>query len=372
MIHYIGVYYKLDSDNLKNSSPAGVTKMHYIASKLYEISGGGVCIFSPGYSIEENANYCPSEEYVICDDVKVHEVATIGRKNAVLKILGFLFAHIQLLNYLFLEVKKKDVIVLYHSLFYKWEFTLFKLVKSNKVIIEVEELFSAAWGMTDMKSEIKYLSKFDGYIYVNDVMNQKFGFSKPYAVCYGNYDVRNNNNEKKDLHKLIYAGVLGKEESDVDVAMRIMDYLPADFSLDIAGYGDEDDIEYIKRVAEQKKNIKFEGYLSGEEYESFLCNGGIGLCTRVLPNHQSDFTFPSKILVYLTHGLIPVCPALDCLTHSKVASSLLFYEEATPQSIASKIESIERSGNAQLLLRQLDLDFGRSLCTLLHSCNFTK
>lgn len=371
MIHYIGGYYKLESGKKRNSSPACVTKMHYIASKLSEISREGIRVFSPILSVEKNAKYTPSEEYQILNHVIVHEIATIGRINILFKILGYIFSYVQFAWYLFAEIKKGDLVVIYHGLIYNSEIRLFRKLKSNKVIIEVEELYSAAFGMSDVDSEIKYLSKFDGYLYVNDIMNSKFGFKKPYAVCYGNYDISPNYRERSDFHKLIYAGVLGQEGSDVDLAIKIMDYLPDDYSLKIAGYGSDEEISYVLKSIMGKKNITFEGCLSGKNYEFFLNDGDIGLCTRVLSNQKSDYTFPSKVLVYLTHGLIPLCPALDCLTKSEVSDSLLFYKSADPQSVALTLMNMKGTKNVLEKMQKLDGSFSESLRKLLIDCHYT-
>lgn len=360
MIHYIGFFCDFSDNKRKNISPAMVTKMRYVARKLAQ-RGKKVKIFSPGYSIEKNADYSSSKKYVIEPNVEVEETATIGRKYLLLKALGVLFAHLQLLIYLFSRVKRGDIVVIYHSMFYKYDFLLFKLLRKNKIIMEVEELYSAAWCKKDFSSEIHYLSRFDGYIYVNDIMNDRFGFGKPFAVCYGNYSISSNYCIRDNYQKLIYAGVLGKEGSDVELAIDIMTFLPDSYSLKIAGYGSEDDVDFVKNKIGGKKNIEYVGFLSGKEYEDFLLKGDVGLCTRVLANNFSDYTFPSKVLVYLTHGLVPICPSIDCLMKSDVSAGIMFYADSTPEKIALSIKNILSIKPSDQLLTDMDEKFGRSL-----------
>lgn len=360
MIHYIGFYYDLSSCHKKNASPALVTKMKYVAKKLAEIDGH-LKVFSPAYSLEETAEFMPVHNYSIDSKIEVCEAATFGRKNTFFRVLSFLFSHFQLLRYLFFEIKKNDIVVLYHTLFYRYDILLFRFFKSNKVVIEVEELFSAVWGNIESNKEIKYLSKFDGYIYVNDIMNERFCFNKPYAVCYGNYDISSNYYIRDQYKKLIYAGVLGKEGTDVDLAIDLMKYLPDTYNLKIAGYGSEDAVSYIKNRIRDKENIEFVGFLSGDEYEEFLSKGDFGLCTRVLSNESSDYTFPSKVLVYLSHGLVPVCPSIDCLKKSKISEAIVFYKESKPENVALSINGYDKRGSSIQTIRDLDISFQESL-----------
>lgn len=364
MIHYIGFFYDLSSPIKKNASPALVTKMKYVAKKLMNTQGE-IKIFSPAYSMEEDSRYIPAYNYLLESNIEVIEAATIGRKNYILKILGILFSHFQLFKYLLCDVNKKDIVVVYHSMFYLKDFQLYRFFRKTSIVMEVEELYSAAWNKTDYNKEIQYLSKYDAYIYVNDIMNEKFGFNKPYAVCYGNYDVSPNYYVRNQYKNLIYAGVLGRKGSDVDLAIEIMKYLPDTYSLKIAGYGSEADLEYLKNKIYDKKNIEYVGFLSGEEYEAFLNKGDLGLCTRVLANNLSDYTFPSKVLVYLTHGLVPVCPSIDCLKKSKVSEAILFYNDSTPESVASSIKENCRGKDSKRLVRELDDSFDAKLAFVL-------
>ena len=196
-------------------------------------------------------------------------------------------------------------------------------------------------------------------------MNKKFGFNKPFAVCYGNYDISPNYRDRKELKKLIYAGVLGKEGSDVDLAIDVMQYLPDNYDLKIAGYGRHDEVIYINNKISDKRNIEFVGFLSGEEYEDFLSKGDVGLCTRVLPNELSDYTFPSKVLVYLSHGLVPLCPSIDCLKKSSVSKTIIFYEESAPESIAKALMQEVKDSSTVRIIKTLDNNFIYSLSAII-------
>lgn len=363
MIHYIGCYTNLSSQNKKNVSPAGVTKMTYIARKIREC-GYDCTIYSPAYSVEKKFVFLKMLTYFNQDGVLVKESATLSTPNFFFKIISLCIMHFQLLSYLF-RINRNDIVVVYHSFLYWYDIKFFKLLKRNKVIFEVEELFSAAYMEEDWRKELNYIAKADAYIYVNDVMNEKFLFNKPFAVANGNYSIDKNFFVRKNTHSLIYAGVLGGKGSDVDLAIDVMDFLPSYYSLSIAGYGADEEISYIKAKIAQYKNISFQGYLSGESYEEFLKKGELGLCTRVLPNKYSDYTFPSKVLVYLTHGIMPVCPRLDIIAKSKISDMVLFYDVNEPREIARAIVCCDNNNVTKERLLELDRLFKDSLNKML-------
>lgn len=336
MLHYIGIFTDLSKEDKRMVSAAAVTKMKYVALKLSQAYNETVMVFSPGRVESQSKIFYSSKKYELNKFAHIEEAASFSSKTKLLRIFNYIFLHFQLLRYLFFKVKDEDVLVVYHTLFYKNDIRIYRKIKKTKVIMEIEELYMAAWMKNNLDAEIRYLSGFDGYIYVNDIMNVKFQFKKPYAVCYGNYDVSGNCKTRTNEKTLIYAGGLGKKGSDVDLAINVMAYLP-DYKLVIAGSGHDDEIKYVKDRIKEYSNIEYVGFLTGDEYEKCLDTIKFGLCTRMLPNNLSDYTFPSKIFVYLSHGIIPVCPMLNCISESEVNDYVLFYEKNNPELVANCI-----------------------------------
>lgn len=108
-------------------------------------------------------------------------------------------------------MKKNDTVILYHSYYLLFLFKSIKAFKRFNLIIEVEESYKAAWGKSDseINNEIKNLKGADAYIYVNDLLPNFIENTKPYVVCYGDYQVKDTisttriSSEKKELFMLV-------------------------------------------------------------------------------------------------------------------------------------------------------------------------
>ena len=148
-----------------------------------------------------------------------------------------------------------------------------------------------------------------------------------------------------------------------------MNYLPSGYKLKIAGYGSERNIDQLKNIISEKTNIKYYGYLKGEEYDKFLLDGDIGLCTRILDNEFSNYTFPSKVLVYLSYGLIPLTTNIDCISESKIKDYVIIAKNNDPKCIANLIIEIDLKNNKSSveILKKLDDEFSNSLKILLNN-----
>lgn len=366
-LYYVGYYAPYDDDRERHVAMSSISKMDYISKAFKEI-GAPITIYSPIYSKCKRLRYYPKKKWINSNNIEVWDAATVSACNPVMTLFSQFLMELQIFIFL-ISRKKNDTILLYHAMGMRLAVSLARFFRRFNCIMEVEELYSAAWGKDEFSKEIHYLSKADKYVYVNDVMPKRFDFKQGYAVCYGNYEYYNKKAPytSEEEKTLIYAGVIGGKNSDVYVAIETLKYLPTEYKLKIAGYsGIEDEINQLKKAIEGNDRISFWGQLSGAEYDAFLFSGRYGLCTRVLEDHLSDYTFPSKVLVYLGHGLIPVCPKLNCLYDSKVRDHLLFVENLNPRIIA---ESILNNQNIKATdasyIHSLDESFKSELSMLL-------
>ena len=371
-VHYIGFYSKADNPQNFRNFPASKTKMDYIISSL-KTADFKVTLLALGETLSQNKLY--KQRVQVCDqNEKIIYVGTFSNSFFILKYLSRVWLLVQLLYYLLFVVEKNGNVLYYHSHATMSIVKISRFFKKFNLILEVEEIFQAAWRGSEKKinSEINYLKKADGYIFVNDIMPQKFVINnKPFAICYGDYRITNNinrtvvNNEEEI--KLVYAGVFGGENSDVSLAIDVINFLPEKFQLHILGYGTDKDIAYIKNKIELINNkacnirVHYHGKLSGRKYMNFLSTCHIGLSTRVLEDRFSDYTFPSKVLVYLGNNLKTVSSSINCIVKSKIADSIYFYKNAVPQDVAETILSIDftdkSKGNQIDLLNKLDFEF---------------
>src|SRR5690606_35053088 len=102
-----------------------------------------------------------------------------------------------------------------------------------------------------------------------------------------------------------------------------MNYLPNKYRLHILGFGNNSDIEELKKLINYVNKEKgyeccrYYGSLDGEKYSEFLLDCDIGLNPQKEGEYM-DFAFPSKILSYLAHGLEVVSTRIKSVEQSKV------------------------------------------------------
>ena len=216
-----------------------------------------------------------------------------------------------------------------------------------------------------IEKEKKYLRNAAGYLLINDLISKLSGFSQKGVVCYGIYskaDMPKTSFGDGKIH-LLYAGVIGHE--DALMAVDMCRFLSHKYYMHILGYGSKDgilDLECrIEEVNRQMgfKIVSYDGCLSGNEYAAFLAKCDIGICTRFLDDSMSNYTFPSKVLAYMSNGLLPVSSPLTCIKKSKVSEYVVFSEEVTPESFAKAVKSIntEYFKYDNSILTKLDQDF---------------
>lgn len=357
MIHYIGTFTTYPDKRNYNFAPSGVSKMDYIISTLSTMSNES-CIYVPHISRKKALKYYPAftEDY---NGVKVLYERTFGVPNLFLKIIAVLFSYYNLIKYI-LKVGKDDIVLLYHSKSFSKIIRFLRNIKKFKLIIEVEEIYSAVYNksLKEINREIRSISNADGYIYVNEIMNDIFSFNKPYALAYGDYRITSEFINKKNINnkvKLIYAGVISSPGSDVYSAIKVIEYLPENYYLEIAGYGSKENINTLMETIKDNKKVKYVNNLWGQEYEDFLSDSKFGFAIRDITISQY-YSFPSKVMIYLTHGIIPICSPLKCLTESRVAKSVIFVESNNFEDIAKQILDTDRFKDIDINKNISDLD----------------
>jgi hypothetical protein len=245
-----------------------------------------------------------------------------------------------------------------------------------RLFFEVEEIYNVLWRTSTARqaAEMHYLDIASGYIFVNDVIADQCKLAhKPHVVCYGDYSMKANLPKVDDgrIH-VVYSGLIGGENSAVNVSLNAVSLLPAGYQLHITGYGERKHTDQLTRdiasinEALNRDAVVYHGCLDHQSYISLISSFHIGLTTSELNSYESLFMFPSKLLVYLGVNLAAVASPLACLEKSQLSSILTFSEDNTPRAIAKAIKSIEisKTGNAGLL-NKLDAQFVANLLWLL-------
>lgn len=375
-IHYITYYIEPDYKDILSGSMAVLPKVDYVNS----------CLLDDGYktNIISTASAQPkvrwfSRKRKINSNNKVLTFSSFGSNYKTIRFLSRFWIKIQLFLYLIFEVKQNDIILIYHSLQYLWLYRIIKLIKKNRIILQVEEIYSHAYKQFNkyLTAELELLGIADSYICINEYVEQLIAGSKPSCILYGDYRSNINNTpktNKTDKTHIVYAGVIESTRNAAITAVNAAKYLTDDYVVHIAGFGDDLDIKELKTQIDRVNldlgytGVQYDGAFRGKEFDDYLYTKDIGLNSHTYTEDElisADVTFPSKIIIYLNHGLKVVSPKINCLTNSAISKHIDFYDGFNPEELAKTIvESKKKDRNPQEIfefISQLDIDFKENI-----------
>lgn len=368
------IYYLIHFDNKtnRNVTPSAITKGKYVASALASCSSE-VEIVSLAYPTKDSQDevYYQVSENVIC-----HLFKGKYSNNRIIRYLNHKLYDKKIRKYLKQNVKKDDIIVVYHSLA---NMKLVKYIKKNitdKIVYEVEEIYGDV--INDEKAKIKELKAFknaSSYIFSNDYLNSIINTKQlPYVTCYGTYEIPTLYKEafNDNLIHCLYAGTLAQNEGALN-AINVAKYLPNNYLIHILGFGSEKDIADIKNAVNEVNNsygttkVIYEGLKLNEEYLKFIQKCQIGLCTQNIDAAFNTTSFPSKILSYMSNGLEVVGVNIAAIKNSKVGQYIQFYNVPDEKEIANAILNINLNNktNNVDVVKELDKEFKEDLKDML-------
>jgi hypothetical protein len=373
-ITYIGPYCD-PTQNHRNllTQPSGMAKMEYIISALQR-TGLRLTVYSPAPTKNNHFCHFPRHTTHLDPGSEIKYADTFGGPTIFFKAVSRLWSFIQLFFFL-LGVKSGEPVLVYHVYQYRFVINTILFFRKIRLFFEVEEIYNVLWraSANQQASEIKYLDKADGYIFVNDVIASQCKLDqKPHAVCYGDYRMKPGMAKINDgLVHLVYSGMIGGNNSAVNVSLNAISLLPSNYQLHVTGYGEKKHTDQLTNdigsinAALKREAVVYHGCLDNERYIRLISSFHIGLTTSELSSYESLFMFPSKLLVYLGVNLAAVASPLSCLEKSLLSSIITFSEDNTPRSMATAIQSIEISKiNNAGLLNELDRQFTANLIKL--------
>ena len=375
-IKYICYYPSQDPYKPRECVEAAVTKIDYIISVLNR-SGIGVDIISPaiitkkGFCLSSGGNKQNGENSLrLFPSFGCHGFAPLRGLSRKLTYLCF---H----RWLKKNIKEGEPIIVYHSLDYCSFFLDLRIKKNFKLIGEVEEIYQDVHPQSKHLSEDEYgfYSVCDSFIFPNTVLDEKVNSqNKSSIVIHGLYKVQPKVANKFDdgLTHVLYAGTFDPVKGGALAAVEAAMYLSESYHLHITGFGSESDSKNVREkvtdiTKKAKAQITFHGFISREELTVLMQRCHIGLCTQDPTKKLNLTSFPSKILNYLSNGLIVLSGRNRAIEESAVGDIVHYYEQQTPQEIANAIQAIDiQTGNTgQDRLLQLDKTFSERINSLL-------
>lgn len=366
-----------DQDLCLSTSPAGINKSTYVAQLLHE-TGHSVEIISPAWSKCGRWKYWKAFDKTLDDEIVVHQLATFGTPVRWLVPLQWIHSLGQLFFYLTLHTKKDEPVLVYHSYYLSIPIRLAKKFKKFKLVLEVEEIYQDIVSMPQIiqQQESKILEEGDRYIFSTAAIRKRIHQDMPFIVINGSYRYAKTSARMSMLcdEKIhcLYSGTFDPSKAGAYLAVEAAIFLPKQYCIHISGFGTQEQTKALQEKIRQVRrkaacDIIYEGFLDDATYEKLLCKCQIGLNTQTPDQRFSDTCFPSKILVYMSHGLQVVSAANEAITMSDVGDYLTYYHSQTPEAVARAIRSVtpEHGANNIKIIEKLHANMQTRIQNLL-------
>ena len=204
---------------------------------------------------------------------------------------------------------------------------------SNKVSLIYRIMKKLDWKKT--KKAMKYV---DSYALLTEQMSSFLGVNN-YVVVEG---IATNSFEnviaKKTKEKVVfYAGGLAEKYGIVDLVDAFKEIEGADYRLVLCGHGDA--VEYIKTAQSEDNRIQYLGVLPREQILKLLVSSTVLVNPRKNTEEFTKYSFPSKILEYLSSGTPVVTYKLDGIP-DEYDSYMYYVKGDTIDDLATTIKTV--------------------------------
>lgn len=350
----------VENDEGRYYALSAVDKASYIHDVLVRL-GYTVEIISPSWAKKTSK----SRIDYINDKISVVSGFSLGWTNSFTRVFSRISVMIWLFFYLLKNCKKGEKVISYHGVQKIPIVLLAKRIKGFDVILEVEELYSSLIEEHNWRQrfEKKMIKSANSFIFASEVLERRCNAgNKPYVIAYGSYKVPPFYAGKKEDGKkhIVYAGLIKKDKVAFK-SVRIAKHLGPDYYVHIIGYGEEADINELKKEVEiiskdTKCGVSYDGLKRGTDYLTFLQSCHYGICPLTNDNTFQLACFPSKITSYLSNGLDVITTENAVLRNSQYRQFLHFVKDDNPESFAQVITGLtaERKESPRDYLVKMD------------------
>jgi hypothetical protein len=348
-----------------------VDKASYIHDVLVKL-GYSVEIISPSWAKKT----VKQRKDIIGNNKCLISGFSLGWNSPITQVISRISVMIWLFFYLIKNCKRGEKVMIFHRVQNIPVFLLAKKIKRFEIILEVEELYSSLIGENNWreKFEKRIIKASKSFIFASEVLEKNCNIEhKPFAIAYGAYHIPPLCAEKRNDGKihLVYAGLIEKDRVAFN-SIRIAKYLDSNYHVHIIGYGEQRNIDLLKKEIETiqrntKCTLTYDGLKRGSEYTSFLQSCHIGICPLTSDNRFQLACFPSKITSYLTNGLEVITTENAVLKNSRYKKFLHFAPNEKPESFAKVLKNMQDSnvGSPRTHIMKMDEEFCESMKAIL-------
>lgn len=370
VVHYLSLRNIPAFEKEKRRNPPSGQKMDYIIDTLNSI----------GYNVN----------YVSFSESSLNKIFMPKRRKLSEMTTFFLCPHIpgkyresiafRWFSYIYARryIRKGDVLLVYHTNGMRNDVLREVADKySLQFIYEVEEIYAFVKkeiSLNQVEEEINFLQCADKYIFCNKLLAEKINRKNlPYTVVEGYYKYSRAEVDRFDDGKIhcVYGGIIDHVKGGAFTIVDAAKYLPENYVIHILGYGATESLK--QNIEENRDKIKckviYEGLKNNDEYIKFISKCHIGLCIQSIKDKYNEFSFPSKLVLYLSCGLRAVACRVKVIEKSKMAELLTFYEENSPECVAKAILEVDCKSefDSKKIMDSLDNEFRMNLAELINT-----
>lgn len=211
--------------------------------------------------------------------------------------------------------------------------------KSN-VLFEMYRIYQ----IQSVNKKVEYI---DGFVFLTEYMANYFQVKKPYIIVEGmssdlsDQDAYLENNEKdaanRDLRIVLYSGTLTRKYGVIDLVESFRKIDREDYRLIICGEGETK--EEIIQHSREDDRIIYKGLLPHEDVKKLQSQATILINPRKNNEEYTKFSFPSKIIEYLSSGKPVICYKLDGIPE-EYSDYLIYLDDENNETMSRKIVEI--------------------------------
>lgn len=375
-IKYVCYYHSLEPNKPRECVQAATTKIDYTISVLNRI-GYDVDIISPAIiSAKKICFSAGGTNKIDCNTLR-HFPSFGFLSSRYFRYLSRKITNFYFKRYLTNNINTGEQIIVYHSIGYCSQLLELKKKIGFKLIGEIEEIYQDVHPQTPKlnNDEYSFCVESEKYIFPNAVLNEKINTqNRPYLVIHGLYNIQLVTERRFDDGKIhvLYSGTFDPVKGGAHATLEMAQYLPSNYHVHVTGFGNENQVKMVSEKYSQIRghtecDVTYHGFISREELNTLMQKCHIGLCTQDPTKELNLTSFPSKILNYMSNGLVVLSGCNRAIEESAVGDLVYYYNEHTPEVIASAIVEIRtpNGDKCKERLRMLDKEFENNLRELL-------
>ena len=230
----------------------------------------------------------------------------------------------------------------------------FPQCKINLVVPDLQEFMSTKTNFIfkmlnkiEIKKTNKYLKYIDNYVFLTEYMNNKLNvYNKPYVVVEGisNFNLsKETNNFFNETEKYFaYTGTLAKRYGIMHLVNAFLKTKRENIKLIICGHGEM--AEQLKKISLENDKIIYKGLVSPEESAEIQKKAFALINPRMNDEEYTKYSFPSKILEYISNGKPIICYKLDGFPN-EYDDILIYPKDNSIESLSDCIDEVANYSN---------------------------